>query len=108
METRWVEYIIAIITGLATTIPLVIKLVEYVRKETKARNWGALLNLVMAYMSEAELLFDNGADRKEWVMKMIAASANTIEYDVDMNAVSYLIDGLCGMAKVVNNSEAQE
>ena len=33
---------------------------------------------------------------------MIKASADTINYDIDMDAISDLIDSLCNMSKVVN------
>lgn len=98
----WTDYVLPILSGLAVTIPLVIKLVEYVKKAIKERNWPGLLDLVIRYMEEAEKKFDNGADRKEWVMAMIEATADTVNYDVDMKVVSELIDGLCSMAKVVN------
>ena len=39
----WVEIIIAILSGLAACIPLVIKLVQYVEKAIKEKNWSALL-----------------------------------------------------------------
>jgi len=98
----WIEYILAILSGLAVTIPLVIKLVEYVQKAIREKNWKRLLELVMAYMIEAEKKFDNGADRKAWVLSMIEASSKTIEYDIDLAIVSQMIDSLCSLTKVVN------
>lgn len=99
---EWHEILISILTGLAATIPLVIKLIEYVKKAIKERNWNRLLALVMNLMAEAEAQFDNGADRKAWVLRMVEASANTINYDVDLEQVAELIDSLCAMSKVVN------
>ena len=98
----WTSYILPIISGLITAIPLVIKLVEYVQKAIKEKNWSRLLDLVTRYMKEAEEKFDNGADRKEWVMAMVEITADSINYDVDMAVVSELIDSLCAMSKVVN------
>lgn len=57
-------------------------------------------------MEIAEEKFDNGADRKEWVLAMVKASAETINYNIDMNEVAKLIDDLCKMTKVVNAPEA--
>lgn len=56
----------------------------------------------MNLMKEAEKKFDTGAEKKEYVMSMIKASADTINYDIDMDAISDLIDSLCSMSKVVN------
>ena len=56
----------------------------------------------MNLMEEAETKFETGADRKEWVMMMIKASADTINYEIDMDEISKLIDSLCSMTKIVN------
>lgn len=99
---EWHEIIISILTGLITAIPLVIKLVEYVKKAIQEKNWNNLLKLVMNLMTEAETKFEKGADKKAWVLSMIEASAKTINYEVDLEQVSELIDSLCSMSKLVN------
>lgn len=102
VDSSYINYIVAILTGLATAIPLVINLIKYVKKAVKEKNWNQVVKLVMNLMEEAETKFDNGADRKEWVLSMIKASADTINYDIDMDAISDLIDSLCSMSKVIN------
>lgn len=106
MEMEWVKLALAIISGLATAIPLVIKLIEYVQKATKEKNWNKMLELVIDLMEDAETKFAEGADRKEWVLAMVKASADTINYDVDIEAVSAMIDSLCDMSKVVNATDS--
>ena len=104
----WMKYVVAILTGLATAIPLVVKLVEYVQKAVKEKNWNKLLDLVMSLMEEAEKKFEDGATRKEWVMAMVKSSADSINYDIDMEAVSELIESLCEMSKIVNKENAAD
>ena len=58
--------------------------------------------MVMKYMTAAEGKIEDGAAKKEWVLAMVAASADTVDYDIDMDAVSKLIDSLCEMSKAVN------
>lgn len=105
---EWYEIVISILTGLAATIPLVIKLVQYVEKLVKEKNWGNLVNLVIQLMAEAEGKFDTGAERKEWVLAMVESSASTVNYDINIDDVSNLIDSLCEMAKKVNAKMAEE
>lgn len=100
-----VSLIVALITGLATCIPLAYKLVEYVKKATQEKNWAALLGLVVSLMEEAEQKFSDGATRKEWVMAMVQTSAEYINYPIDSAALGELIDSLCDMTKVVNYEE---
>lgn len=99
---KWYEILVNILSGIAVAIPLVVKLVEYVQKAMREKNWGKLLTLVMQFMAEAEEKFDNGADRRAWVLDMIAASADVVDYDIDLEEVGKLIDSLCAMSKKVN------
>lgn len=99
---EWVEFALSILVGLTTAIPLVIKLIEYVQKAVKEKNWNALLDMVMDYMEIAEEKFETGAERKEWVLSMVEASAATVNYDIDLAVIDKLIDNLCSMTKVVN------
>ena len=77
---EWLEIILSIITGLAACIPLAIKLVQYIEKAIKAKQWPTLLELVMKFMADAENNFEDGASRKEWVLKMVESSAATVNY----------------------------
>lgn len=104
MDTEWVRLIVSVLSGLAATIPLVVQLVKYVQRAIKEKNWPQVVNLVMGYMERAEAMFEKGADRKEWVLAMVKASVDTIKYEIDMDEISALIDSLCDMSKVVNNS----
>lgn len=108
MNMKWVQLAVAVLSGLATAIPLVIQLVKYVRKTVEARNWPEVVRIVTGYMERAEEMFEKGADRKEWVMAMVRASAELVRYDLDMEAISNLIDGLCDMSKVVNGPDVTE
>lgn len=99
---EYLEYILAILAGICTAIPLVIKLASTIRNYHREQNWPGLMSMVTKYMEEAETLFDNGADKKAWVMGMVQASANLVNYDIDMEVVSEMIDSLCAMSKKIN------
>ena len=103
-----VNLVVAVLTGLAACIPLAVKLVQYVQKATQEKNWGALLGLVVDLMEEAEVKFADGTTRKEWVMAMVQTSAEYINYPLDTEALSELIDALCDMTKVVNPPADEE
>lgn len=105
MDNNVVQIIVSVLSGLAACIPLVVQLVKYVKKAVQEKNWNQLLNLVTDLMEEAEKKFETGAERKEWVMMAIKSTASTINYDIDYDAVSDLIDSLCDMSKVVNGKK---
>ena len=103
-----VNLVVAVLTGLAACIPLAVKLVQYVQKATQEKNWSALLGLVVDLMEEAEVKFSDGATRKEWVMAMVQTSEEYINYPVDTEALSEMIDALCDMTKIVNPPAVEE
>ena len=99
---EWINYALSILSGLAVIIPLVIKLVEYVQKAVKEKNWTDLMELVMELMKTEEGKFETGEERKEFVIMALKASADTINYDIDLDVVSRMIDDLFAMSKSVN------
>ena len=105
---EWLDIALSILSGFAVAIPLVIELVKWVKKAIEEKNWQALLSLITNLMKEAEAKFDNGDERKDYVMLAIKASADTINYKIDMTIVSQLIDDLCAMSKIVNAPKEEE
>lgn len=102
---EYLEYVLAIVAGITTAIPLIIKLCSTVKQSIREKNWPGLMAMVTHYMEEAEDLFEYGSDKKQWVLKMVESSAHLVNYDIDMNVVSEMIDSLCAMSKVVNAPE---
>ena len=103
---EWVKILVSALAGLAAAIPLVVELVKYVQKAIREKNWSKVLDMVMNLMQTAETKFETGAERKEWVLAMVKASADTVDYDIDMDAISDMNDSLCNMSKVVNAPKA--
>lgn len=99
---EWLDLIIEILKAVVIIIPLVVALVNAVRKAIKEKNWSLLVSMVTGYIEVAEEKFTNGAERKEWVMAMVEEAAHSINYEFDSAVVSDLIDNLCSMAKKVN------
>lgn len=104
----WIQIAISILSGIAVAIPLIIKLVNVVKDSVKEKNWNLLMKMTMDYMTEAEKNIASGAERKEWVMSMVIASAVNINYpmtDDDVKKIEDLIDAICDASKILNNSE---
>lgn len=99
---NWIQIIVSIISGLLVCIPLVIKLVEYVIKAIQEKNWQNVMQLVLRLMTEAEKNFETGAERKEYVMDSILAMKDTLNCEIDMNAISAMIDSICDASKIIN------
>ena len=105
---EWYEIVVGILSGLAVAIPLVVELVKYVRAAVQEKNWQVLLRFVMELMAEAEGKFEDGVSKKEWVLRMVEASATTINYEIDIARVGELIDSLCAMSHAINAGKKTE
>ena len=108
---RWIEFLVAILSGLIVCIPLVANLVQIVREMVMEKNWNALLKMVMEYMVDAEGMFDVGANKKAFVMAHLEAIAKATNFDLTDEArekVSDMIDAMCEMAHVVNGGEPSD
>lgn len=99
---NWVNIIVSILSGLAVCIPLVIKLVEYIRKAIQEKNWSNVMQIVLKLMTEAEKNYETGVEKKQYVMSSIEAIKNTLNCDIDMNAISDMIDSICQASKIIN------
>ena len=104
----WIEIVVAIVAGLSTCIPLVIKLVQVIRDAVKAKNWTPLMQLVLKLMAEAEENYSTGAEKKAYVIDSIKAIESTLNYDVEMNAVDAMIDAIIAATKKININKTEE
>ena len=104
----WIEIVIAILTGLATCIPLVIKLIEVIQDSVRNKNWAPMMQLVLRLMTEAEEQYSTGAEKKEYVLNSIDAMKDSLNYDIDMDAVGAMIDAIILTSKKININKTEE
>ena len=104
----WIEIVIAILTGLATCIPLVIKLIEVIQDSVRNKNWAPMMQLVLRLMTEAEEQYSTGAEKKEYVLNSIDAMKDSLNYDIDMDAVGAMIDAIILTSKKINVDNTEE
>lgn len=102
MIMEWLELIIAILSGIAACIPLVIKLIDMVQKAQKEKNWQIVVQMVLSMMKEAEQNYTDGADKKSYVISSIKAMERTLQYDIDEQAIGELVDAIIDATKRIN------
>lgn len=103
-----INLIISILSGIAVCIPLAIKLVDAVKKLWQEKNWAPVMQLVLKFMAEAEELYKVGADKKAYVMKSIEEIQNSLNYKIDMEVVSVMIDSICDASRKINVKPKEE
>ena len=105
---NWLELIVAILTGLATAIPLTIQLVKWVKAAIQEKQWSKILGLVLNLMTEAERAYATGAERKEFVINSIKSIKDTLNYQIDIEQISKVIDEIVAASKIINTKETVE
>lgn len=100
--TDILNLVIQLCVSLAALIPLVVELVKYVKLAIKEKNWRKMVDLAISLIGEAEEKFKTGAERKEWVVGMVSSMAESINYDIDKEALGNLIDTIVALTKKVN------
>lgn len=98
----YINLIVAILTGLATAIPLVVQLVKYIKEAIRGKNYNNIMMLVMNLMIEAEKEYTNGADKKAYVIATIKSMEQILNYDIDEEAIGAMIDKIVEASKNIN------
>jgi hypothetical protein len=99
---EWVELIVALLSGMAACIPLVVQLIKYIKEAVQSKNWAPLMQIVLKLMIEAEKNYTTGAERKQYVIDSIKSMESTIGYDVDENVIAEMIDSITNATKLIN------
>ena len=100
--SEFVRLIAEILTLLGVLLPMTIALVRAIRKSVKEKNWKRLLSLAMRLMEQAESAFEQGADKKSWVMAMLKESLDEINYSISDEELSDLIDNMVDLTNKLN------
>lgn len=108
--SMWIELVAAICGALAVCLPLVTKLCSTIAAFVKEKNWNKIVEMTMEYMATAETMFETGAERKEWVLEMIKASAKVSNFNLteeSLAKISELIDQICKTSKQINTKSKE-
>ena len=100
--TEIIRLIAEIFTLIGVILPMAIALGRQVKKAIKERNWKKLLSLAMRFMEQAESAFEEGADKKSWVMAMLKESLDEINYSISDEELSDLIDNMVDLTNKLN------
>lgn len=99
----WMKLIASVLSGLIVCIPLVRRVVALAKEAQHAEeSWAPVMKIVLELMKDAEKLFEDGPSRKEYVMNAIQKTAVYVDYAIDMEIISQMIDDICEASKVVN------
>lgn len=102
---RVLDAIIAILSGVTVCLPLVFKLIETVKQLVNEKKWNILVRNVFVLMTDAEARYQQGEEKKNYVMSAIEIIAAQIGFDYDEEAkakVSAMIDEVCEISKEIN------
>ena len=97
-----IRLISEVLVLLAALIPMIVAVVKFAKKAIREKNWSKLLDLAMSLIAQAETEFAEGADKKSFVMQMLKASLEEINYEISDEDLSDLVDKVVELTKKVN------
>lgn len=97
-----IRLITEIVGLLVILVPIVFALVRAIKKAIKEKNWTKLMDLAIGLMERAETAFEQGADKKSWVMAMLKESLDEINYSISDEELSDLIDKMVDLTNKLN------
>lgn len=97
-----IRLISEVLVLLAALIPMIVAVVKFAKKAIREKNWSKLLDLAMSLIAQAETEFAEGADKKSFVMQMLKASLEEIDYEISDEDLSDLVDKVVELTKKVN------
>ena len=79
-------------------------------KKACADNYAQFGDLIVHDVDVAEFVEKHlkGAEKKEWVLAELQAMAHTLNYEIDWNVVSEMIDKICDASKEINPPQKPE
>lgn len=107
----YITIVVAILAGLAISIPLISTVVKVTRENVQQKNWAALMRQVIGLMQTAEEEISSGADRKKWVMDMTKEIAIQVNYpltDEDLKKISEMVDAFIAATKKINTPKVED
>ena len=99
---NWIEVVLSVLSGLIVIIPVLAKLVNVVKTSVQEKNWSTVMTLVIQFMQEAEETYENGDDKKQYVLDALNACEAALNYDIEEEKISSMIDSICTAAKTIN------
>lgn len=102
MDNNIVQYIVAILVGLAVSIPVVVGLVKSVKQNVEEKRWDLLMKKIIGFMMTAEEQFKTGSVKKDWVLAMGRRAAEEIGVPFDEDKVGAMIDAMIELSKQIN------
>lgn len=98
-----IEHMIkSIIIVAIIVVILAIRLTQYIQSKKDINHYNHLAKIIMNLLLTAEEEFDNGKDRKEYVMNNVKSLNKIFGHNLDLDQISKMIDSIVDVTKKIN------
>ena len=94
--------IVYILAGLIVVVFIGMQLFAKIKPYLTNGQWYIPVIQAIQFMAIAEDKFDNGADRKVWVMETLKEAMTKLNIECNYEAISNMIDAICRLSKILN------
>ena len=99
---EYIDLIIAICGAISVIVPLAIKYYNAIKALIKEKNYVKILDIMRGAATEAEKLYESGAERREYVLNIIKVSCDNLKVDYDEKRFDEELTKLIDATKEIN------
>lgn len=98
-----IEHIVkSIIIAAIIVVILVIRLIKYIQSKRYTHDYRELEKVIIDLLLKAEYEFDNGKDRKEYVINNVESLNKIFGYNLNYDQISEMIDSIVDATNKIN------
>lgn len=100
---NWIDLIIAICGAVSVIVPLAIKLYTTTKQLVQEKNYTKIISGIAEIAKEAEGLFDNGTERREYVLNILKVTSDNLGVPYDEVRFDKELTKIVEAAKKINS-----
>ena len=99
---EYIELIIAICSAISVIVPMAIKLYKTIKELVKEKNYTKILDIMKDAAGEAEQLFKDKAERRDYVLNILKVTCENLKVEYDEVRLDTELTKLIKATKKIN------
>ena len=99
---EYIDLIIAICGAISVIVPLAVKYYNAIKSLIKEKNYIKILDILRDAAAEAEKLYENGAEKREYVLNIVKVSCDNLKVEYDEKRFDEELTKLIVATKEIN------
>lgn len=99
---KWVDLITALCGAISVGLPLLIAFYKKIKALAKEKNYAKILKIMQDAAAEAENLYKDKAERREYVLNILKVTCDSLKIDYDEEKLDKELTDFIAATKKIN------